>query len=486
MATLREIVAEMGLEFDSEAFEEAEHHVKSLKEGLKAVGGVLTGVVAAFAGTTIAVAEHAHRLYDSAVAAGVNVETFQKLGFAAQESGADVDTMSQALVFLSRQAEAAKNGNKEAAEHFAKAGVKVTDASGQLRNAGDIFRDFADKSKNMTNSTERTALAAELLGRNAGPRLQQLMARGSEGIDEMGNELEELGGLMDEEFVQQSKEFTESLGRVKVIGEGMARVLAQTFMPAMKGVIDAFVAWYKINRQIIASGIQHTVSAITNTVELLASAFSWGFDKVRALFDAFGEFKGMALLLAAAIAVLAATFLLPFGPIVLLGALVALVFDDINHWLKGQPSLIGDVIKAWDDLLEIDPTDNGFVAFLKDASKFATDLARALGEVVGLVKDKGTLGKIFGYDQGAAYKGGVLEDTGDMLFGNNRQGSTAVAGSYREDSAPRTIANQNVTVNVTAAAGREREAAGAVVDALNTGSKELRAAHARFAPRVGK
>src|SRR5690606_22627797 len=105
---------------------------------------------------------------------GLAVEATQALGFAADQSGADIALLGTGLRALVRRAAEAAQGNTTFARSFARIGVQVTDAEGRMRDTEDLLLAVADAVANMDSEAEASAALMNVMG-DAGRRLVPFM-----------------------------------------------------------------------------------------------------------------------------------------------------------------------------------------------------------------------------------------------------------------------------------------------------------------------
>lgn len=350
MTTVRELVAVLGLDFDGSGFKKAEGAMQSLKGGLLGVATVVGSTFAAVAGVTVSMAKQADEIKDLAVTLGVTTDGLQKLGYAAQLSGSNAATLQAGLQHLARTASAASTGNKDLAGTFKRLGIPLKDASGGLRTTDALLLDMAGSLDKVKSPTERAAIAADLLGRSAGPQLQQLLSQGRAGIEALGKELEDLGGLMDDGFIESSAEMNDNLDRLNVVTRSVGLTIARSFLPTLRNITKVMVDWWRANRQVIEQRLTTVINSIGSAFEGLigiGKAFAKAFDTIT---DSFGGFSNPAKAVIALLAAVAAAFLVPAGPIIALGVAFMAVIDDINQFVTGGESLLGDFAEwlgAW-------------------------------------------------------------------------------------------------------------------------------------------
>ena len=189
----KEIVDNLDKAYEK-ASKEAKKSAKKQKEALeqvskksKAVGKDIKGafsaiaVGAAAAGAAVLMfgqkmADMSNQLVDASAKTGVNVDTLNGLRLAAEGSGLAFEELEMGLIRLPQMMNQAADGSKKAQEAFQKLGVATTqtvDGFEQLRTADEVLKDVFHSLQQVTSQEEKAALAAEIFGRNAGPKFIQ-------------------------------------------------------------------------------------------------------------------------------------------------------------------------------------------------------------------------------------------------------------------------------------------------------------------------
>ena len=166
------------IEVDSHQLEAFEGGLGGIFEHLKKYVGVFAGIFAAhelkeFFEATI---EQAAHLQDLSEKLGVGTDELQKFQFAAKLAGVDSEGAAGAIGKLNRAIGQAIGGSKEAKEKFEKLGIELKEKNGDLRGAGEVILDLADKMKELKSAPEKTALAMKFFGRSGAalvPMLQE-------------------------------------------------------------------------------------------------------------------------------------------------------------------------------------------------------------------------------------------------------------------------------------------------------------------------
>jgi G:T/U-mismatch repair DNA glycosylase len=145
-------------------------------------------------------------LQDTADQIGVNVEALQRLRFVASQNGSSARELDDALRRLTRRAGLfAQDGGGPAAKAIEELGLQVTDASGKVRSAEAIFYDAVSAMESVESQAELSALASQLFGEDAGPKLLQVLRLGIQGMQESAAEAE----VLREEMTRAAQEIND-------------------------------------------------------------------------------------------------------------------------------------------------------------------------------------------------------------------------------------------------------------------------------------
>jgi hypothetical protein len=228
--TVAELVAKLGIDMDRASWDKAQSGFDKLKHAAE-------GVVEA-----LAVREIAHKLSEIvdgsiesaneverlAAQLGITTDKVQELGFATKEIGQQGMTM--ALRQLSAHAYAASTKGGEAAAVFAKMGVSVRGANGQLLPADQLLERVADGMQRTKNPTDRIALSMQLFGRQ-GMRMIDVVKDGSKGLKEMYEQARRLG-YISERQIEMSKKAEKEQHNVNYMTKTLRDSIADKLLPA--------------------------------------------------------------------------------------------------------------------------------------------------------------------------------------------------------------------------------------------------------------
>ena len=113
---------------------------------------------------------------------GVTTDELQAFRYAANQAGIETAAMDGALTKLQKAMGAAADGGKEQVELFAKLGVKLLDAQGELRPVADVLPEVARGVLGIGSSSQRTATLMELFGKS-GAKMATVLEEIAKGSD---------------------------------------------------------------------------------------------------------------------------------------------------------------------------------------------------------------------------------------------------------------------------------------------------------------
>jgi hypothetical protein len=383
MATVRELVVRFGFDVDDTPLQKMEEGIESIKAGLVAIGAAAVTAAAGLFGIAKSTADAADAIKDTSIAMGISYESLQRLGYAAQMSGANQEMLADGLRQLARAAIEAKDANSETAKAFKKLGVSAVDSAGQMKSPDALLMSLADGFKKMPAGVEKSALAMQFFGRS-GAQLIQTLDNGSAGLKELGAEAASLGIIMDDAAIEAGAAFNDELDRLTGTAKGVLRTIGVGLIPIITNLMQTVRGWILANRELIKTRIQSFVQLLTKflTQTWRVATAVWnvfrgmvtaidnvtrsmgGFVSVlKVLAGTIGLFAlgrlGMAIydvakgFIAISRAAILAWRSALLGPILIGAAIVGafLIVEDFLAWLDGRPSVLGFILNNKDAIL---------------------------------------------------------------------------------------------------------------------------------------
>lgn len=150
----------------------------------------------------------ADRVQKLGIATGLTAEAVQELGFAAEQSGANMESLVKGVQQMQKNIVQAQDGLATYTRAFERVGISVKDLEGLTPE--QQFLTLAQALSEVEDPTVRTATAMELLGR-AGKDLIPLLNSGSAGIQELQEQMRSTGAVMSQETVDAAAKLNDAL-----------------------------------------------------------------------------------------------------------------------------------------------------------------------------------------------------------------------------------------------------------------------------------
>lgn len=237
---------------------------KALGTGGAIVGGIATaigGITTAFVNGVSDVASYGDEIDKMSQKMGISAEAYQEWDAVMQHSGTSMETLKASMKTM---ATAALDGN----EAFALLGI--TEEQIATMSQEDLFAAVISGLQDMGESTERTYIAGQLLGRGA-TELGALLNTSAEDTQAMKDRVHELGGVLSDESVGAAAAFQDQLQDMQTASQGLVRSMTSEFLPSftevMAGLTDVFAGDTETGAEKIANGISETLSSITSKLD---------------------------------------------------------------------------------------------------------------------------------------------------------------------------------------------------------------------------
>jgi TP901 family phage tail tape measure protein len=341
-----ELAATLGLIPDDASWDKGHELIHSLGnaleaylgyEGLKKVGELVS--------STVEAAQEAKNLGEEL---GITAEAVQQLGYAAYVSDVSVEQFNSAMFRFSRGMEQAKKGTGPVHDALGKLKIKMQDLKGETLDQN--LEVLADAFKNAGPEVNKTAIAIDLFGRGAGPRMQLLLNKGKEGLVDLRNEASKLGFVMGEDALRAAEEFEAAQKRLHATLIGVRNEAVTAVLPALTEMGNALGEWVKENREAIRTGLQAVLEGVAFAFKLVGGAIGFVIsfldehrEVLAALIVIAGVFIGEMIIGAAGVAL---GWALALAPLILLAAAVT----GMIHLVKALVEYVLGTEVTWSEM----------------------------------------------------------------------------------------------------------------------------------------
>lgn len=237
------------------AFSTAGKATMGFLAGAAAITTATVGTVSKLSGE---VAEYGDNIDKMSQKMGISAQAYQEWDAILQHSGSSIESLLPSMKTL---ASAVDNGSGA----FERIGLSLDEVSQMSQE--DLFSAVIAGLQGVESQTERTALAAQLLGRGA-TELGPLLNTSAEDIDAMRQRVHELGGVMSDEAVKSAAAYQDSLQDMQTGLSGFKRNLISDFLPSITKIMDGVtdILTGSDNADTIAEGIGQMIATFGNLI----------------------------------------------------------------------------------------------------------------------------------------------------------------------------------------------------------------------------
>lgn len=248
------------------SLEDAGRKMAPLSTAGAAVAGGL-GALAYKAGTTADELNTMSKVY------GISTAELQKYALAAEQVDVPVETIAKSHAKLEKQMMSAQKGTGAAADAFKALGVDVTNADGSLRDGDTVWQETIAALGNMTNETERDAMAMQLMGKSA-MELNPLIEDGGETYQRVADLFAKYNlDVVDQETLDKANEFNDYIDDMKSIGMLTFQILGSQLAEQLAPALEKVVGWVGKLAEWLA-GLDPKVLTVIGTIAALVAGLA--------------------------------------------------------------------------------------------------------------------------------------------------------------------------------------------------------------------
>lgn len=428
--TGRELLTFFKFKADHNALEKVEDKLEGIKRRLEFLGTV--EVVKGLFELGEKFAHFGEELHAASQAAGLGVEQFQKLAYSAGQAAVSQEELGTSLRVLQKHLYDARQGSEGAQKAFKAAGFDSDQVKG-FKTSQDALLALSDRFKNMKDPIQKAALAQELMGRGSSKMIGYL-SEGSGAIRKQMSEAERLGLVLGEGQVEALKKLENALSRVFALFKAMSATIAANIAPLMEHIIDEFMKFVMVNRELIQLNIENFLKDLAFTLGFVWEAMKYGFGILEKIASFFGMGDRVLSFVASLYGLITALkILIPLisflgGPLTLIllaiGAIVVVVHD-LWAALNGEQTWLNQFwewAKSLTFISKIVEYISGLWDKLASAFPLITSAMKAMFNATPL----GLLTKLVGF-------GGSKEEAGAAAAAPGDVANTSVGGQTNND-----------------------------------------------------
>ena len=346
MAVIDSLVAKLSFDFDDKALKEFDKGMQNAGKAIAVVAaGAATAGAAIFAFTS-KIAEQNDEIGKLAQRIGVTAHAINELGFVAQLNGGSVNGMNSSLENLAKTSSEAARGLGAGVEAFGLLGISATEANGQIKQADDLMLDVADAISQLSSQSQKLELLNKL---GIDSSLLLSLEQGRKAILAQRKEVQELGFILDKDATQSAANFNDEMLRIGTVVKGVSSAIGTKLMKQITPMIQAFVSWFKANKEILKQNLNSFFEKLTKTITVIFNIVRRVVNVVDTVAQSFGGWANAIGVVSAALLALNVRILLIPALILTAGAAIFLLIEDLVAFANGADSQLGALAKRSDN-----------------------------------------------------------------------------------------------------------------------------------------
>lgn len=390
---VKELIAALGFEVNDAGLRKFNSGINSAKSSLKSLAVVSTAIAGTLFAITKTTADAGEEAQKMANRLGMSTDAFQALQHAAYMADVSHEEFTLSMGILTRQIGQARLGSKQAQEAFSKLGGETQRLVQNGASTDEVFLSAAQSLAAIEDPTKRAALAQELFGKSSAKMLP-FLTKSTEELNKYIEQAKEYGLILDQETIEASDQFNESLKEGISISRGLKNIIGGALVKSFNPLLRDLIEWYKANRVIIQQNLTSFVSGLVDVLSVAARIFKGILNIVVFLAKPFGNLGGLLKTIVAGFMIFKAAqfggairdmisgaqaaigIFKGFGNAGLLAglkaaaipllwaagiALVILLIEDLIGYFSGKDSLFGDFVNILKEKMPI------AIQFIKDS-----------------------------------------------------------------------------------------------------------------------
>ncbi len=238
--------------------------------GVQKLGELVKQAGAELIEAAVNAALFADEIATMSVQTGVSASTLQELTYAQELMDVSIETVTSSMAKNIKSMDNARKGSTDYVEAYKKLGVQITTGNEQLKDSEKVYWEVVDALKQVTNETERDAIAMTLFGKKA-QDLNTLIVLGSEGFQEYAKEAHEVGYVMSDEMMNALLETSDAMERMKNKTEAAKNQIGAELAPVLED------AYERIGDSVLELS-DDVVSFAEDAIPVLVNGFEWLLD----------------------------------------------------------------------------------------------------------------------------------------------------------------------------------------------------------------
>lgn len=206
----------------------------------KNITAPIAAATAAITALSIKTGQYADKLLDLEQITGISTAGLQRFEHLARIAGVNFETLTGAATKFIARIPQIEKGTSDTAKSFDELGINLRNSDGELRSMDELFPEIIKKLQNISNVTERNAIAQQLFSKSLND-LAPVMGMTNEQLDQAFQEAEDLGLIMSKDSLNAANDFRIEIEKLQKQMSFLGAEIGISFLPILKDIIIPFI-----------------------------------------------------------------------------------------------------------------------------------------------------------------------------------------------------------------------------------------------------
>lgn len=211
--------------------------------------------------------------------AGVAVESYQELSYAANQQQVTQEALTDGLKELSlRTDEFVQTGSGPAREAFERLGYTQDELNSKLGDTPALMQDIISRMEGLDKAAQ-IRIADEIFGGQGGEQFVNMIRDGSDELDRLRQEAHDLGLVIDSDLVKSSAAAKQEIDRLTTVVSAQFNVAVAELAPDIAKVAEDMTGWIKANKTFLTQDVPGHIENMAGAVNDFVNSREFGLIK---------------------------------------------------------------------------------------------------------------------------------------------------------------------------------------------------------------
>lgn len=206
---------------------------------------------------------------------GIGTDELQKFRYAAKLTDTNVEGMERALKKMNVGMGQLRVGTGPMAESLKKLNPILAKQLKTTRSSQEAFMLVADAVVHTNSAQQRAAIATTVFGNKVGQDMIPMLLKGRAGMEELMGAASKYGGIMDEEAISASEQFSDALKKTSGVMQSLKNSAITPLLKAITPYLDDVVEWITQNKLLLKQKIKEFVQDAAKAIKEMLPTLIW-------------------------------------------------------------------------------------------------------------------------------------------------------------------------------------------------------------------